>query len=103
VVRFHRVAKKYLDTREVTAQMHLFAKTKKMFGADTQVYAAAHQDHMPRVLRTLKKLGINAKPMPTMKEIPYDHDGDQWWTRARWRFLLREWLVVRLLEILGLI
>ena len=68
MVRFHRVAKKYLDTREVTAQMHLFAKTKKMFGADTQVYAAAHQDHMPRVLRTLKKkflttmMGTNGGP-----------------------------------------
>lgn len=104
VVRFHHVMEKYLDTKEVAEQMYGFINKHKMLaGNDFYACAAAHQDHMPRVLRTLKKIGINAKPMPMKEKIPYDPKGDQWWTRARWRFLLREWLIARPLEFLGLV
>lgn len=87
----HRITKnitvpgKYLDTEEVAKQMKDFLATQPDI---TDIRVIAHDKHMPRVLKTLKKFGINAKPGSA--NIPYDPESSQIWTRSPFLFKIRE-------------
>jgi len=49
----------------------------------------AHQDHLPIVIKTAKKLGFIVKEHE-IENIPYDKMSIQFRTRTRMRFLIHE-------------
>ena len=81
VVRESRKKGQYLDTAEVLAQAKIHC-TKFGF---TKAIVAAHPDHAPRVLLLCQKLGFDAVVADT-KDVPYDPDSVQEWTRSRKSF-----------------
>lgn len=78
-VRKHLLKKGvYLSTEEVARQMADFLK--QWTDVPHLAFAFAQDDHMSRVLNTLRKYGIKAKP--GCKNIPYDPESHQIWTRS---------------------
>jgi len=74
----------YLDTAEVLAQAKIHCAK---FGF-TKAIIVAHPDHAPRVLLLSKKNGFDAVAADT-RDVPYDPDSIQEWTRSRKSF--SEW------------
>ncbi len=86
-ISVHQKSRHYLDTEEVARQMTEFIQKENLIGEG--IYVMAHNDHLPRCLRILKKkFGIEA--IPIIAEIPYDPKCRQFWTRSRWLFRLHE-------------
>lgn len=85
VIREHRIKGKYLDTYEVLSQAKDFCDEKGW----KKILLAAHQDHLPRAIKTAKKLGFVVKISRVVK-FPYDSLSVQPWTRNKWRFKLHE-------------
>ncbi|MFA6416784.1 MAG: hypothetical protein WCW61_01180 [Patescibacteria group bacterium] len=89
IISQHRNPNTYLDSYEVSRQCAEFC-TQKGFKT---VLVFAHPDHIWRVMKTLKKLGLNAAAADT-SGTPYDPKSIQPWTRSRLRFLIREKAVI---------
>jgi hypothetical protein len=89
IISQHRNPEKYLDSYEVSWQGAKFCREKNL----KTVLVFAHPDHIWRVMRTLKKLGLDAVAADT-SGTPYDPKSIQPWTRSRLRFLSREILVI---------
>jgi len=88
--------KKYLDTYEVLAQAKEICKDKGW----KKITLVAHQDHLPRVIRTAKKLNFTVSIF-LLKNVPYDEKSIQSWTRTRWRFCLRELITTIIYRVQG--
>ena len=85
VISKHHVPGEYLDSYEVSRQGVEYCK---QHGYET-LLVFAHPDHIWRVMKTLKKLGIHAIAADT-RGTPYDPLSVQIWTRSKWIFLPRE-------------
>lgn len=88
-IQAHRNQGQYLDTKEIAWQMNEFLRSTNLINED--IYVAAHQDHLPRCIRTLKNFGIEAKPLAA--KIPYDPKSHQIWTCSPLISRVREWLI----------
>ena len=86
IIHKHRVKGKYLDTIEVLEQ------AKEICGENKEVILVAHQDHMPRCIKTARMMGFD--PTEAIGFIPYDSSSEnrQWWTRNKRFFLIWEFL-----------
>jgi hypothetical protein len=85
VVRRHRTPGQYLDTREVLLQSRGYCAACGW----TKAIVVAHPDHLWRVARTARRLGLQVI-LPDTRQVTYDPKSTQEWTRSRWRFLPRE-------------
>ncbi|GEM_PF-843946 len=91
VVGIHQVPGKYLDTREVLAQMASVCLENDLRCA----IIIAHPDHQWRVVRAARKLGFESiVPSLVELDVPYDPESVQWWTRNRFLFWIRETPVI---------
>ncbi len=107
VIRRHRQAGKYLDTREMLAQAwEICQKPKGVYFLPgvpinmpwKKAIIVAHPDHMWRVMRTAEKIGFEVMVADT-SSVPYDKESVQWWTRGQARFIPRE-ILTRVLYLL---
>lgn len=84
-VRKHHVEGKYLDSYEVLLQAHLRCNSMAWFKA----IILAHPDHLWRCVKIAERLGFEVLTIGTGC-VPYDPKSTQWWTRGKFRFILRE-------------
>ena len=86
VIREHRRGEfAYLDTFEVLDQAKEFCETKDWI----KIVLVAHQAHLPRAKRVAERLGFIVN-IPFIKDVPYDKESIQKWTRSKYRFAIRE-------------
>lgn len=81
----HRKDGQYLDTYEVLAQ----AKDYCFKSGKAKAIIVAHPDHAPRCLAVAQKLGFEAVAADT-RNVPYDPDSAQEWTKSREEFVKHE-------------
>ena len=86
VVRKHRTEGEYLDTEEVLFQ------TKKIMDENNWKKAViyAHPLHIWRVKKQAEKVGIEVIIPQWLDSIPFDPKSEQWWTRNKFVWKLRE-------------
>jgi len=90
---------RYFNTEDVAQVMISFLSRHDLTGEE--IYIAAHQDHLPRVSRILRKLEIHAQPIPSDMKVPFDPKSHQIWTRSAILFRIRELLAFPLYLIKG--
>lgn len=89
-----QIKRKYLDTLEVAAQM-----VKEMRSHSwKKVIVVAHSLHIWRMVKVLKKLGVEPIIPARLETIPFDPGSEQWWTRNRFLWTIKE-IPVRLLSL----
>lgn len=82
----HRIKGKYLDTLEVAAQM--VEEMKKQ--GWKKIVVVAHPLHVWRCVKILQKLGVEPIIPARLKTIPFDPRSEQWWTRNRILWTIKE-------------
>lgn len=85
VIKEHRVPSKYLDSKEVKTQAAIKMKEKGWRIA----ILISHPCHNWRCKRILERLGVQVL-IPLLKDIPYDRESTQWWTRSSLAWIIRE-------------
>lgn len=91
VIKEHRECKKnsnekkYLDTSEALIQVREVCRVKGW----NIIILVAHQDHLPRSIKTAKNLGFTVNA-PFIEDCPYDRESSQKWTRNKWKFKFHE-------------
>lgn len=89
VIREHRVAGMYLDTVEVIRQfIDLYEKNNY-----EKVFVFAHPDHLKRISGLLSHYNLIFEIVST-KGCPYDIKSSQIWTRNKFLFTAREFVVI---------
>ena len=86
IIRKHREKGKYLDTREVVYQTWEIMKKHNW----TEAIVIAHPLHISRVVKVFEKMGIETLIPKDVKNIPFDPNSTQWWTRNVFLWWLRE-------------
>ena len=86
IIREHRDKGEYLDTEEVLFQ------TKEIMDERgwKRAMVFAHPWHIWRVKKQAEKAGIEVIIPPWLNSIPFDPKSDQWWTRNKFVWRLRE-------------
>ncbi len=92
VIRSHRIKGEYLDTMEVLSQ------TKEIMGKQRweKAIVVAHPSHIWRVKKMFEKMGVKIIIPSGLRDIPFDPQSEQWWTRNIFFWILRE-IPVRLI------
>jgi hypothetical protein len=80
----------YVDTRQV-AEQALVSFDPRRRGV---LMIVAHPNHAPRAGAVCRKLGFEPVFPPCLEKVLFDRQSDQWWTRGRARWMLRETLVI---------
>ena len=76
----------YVDTRTIALQMAEIVHRENYL----RVVVVAHPRHMGRVVRTLARLGVSARPAANVADAPFDPLSVQPWTRGPVRWRIRE-------------
>lgn len=82
----HRAQGKYLDTLEVAVQM--VEKMKRQ--GWKKVVTVAHPLHVWRVARILERLEVEPIISPYLWSVPFEPKSEQWWTRNRILWTIKE-------------
>lgn len=85
VIREHRVKGKYLDTYEAVVQTREIMLERGW----KKVIVVAHPWHVWRVGKVFEKMGIETIG-PLFKNIPFDSQSQQLWTRNFFWWIIRE-------------
>ena len=91
IVDERRQDKQYFDTIEVLRQSKDHCAK---FGFDRAIIVA-HPDHLPQVMPVVLQRGLKAVAADT-KNVPYDPNSVQEWTRSREGFLIRNYFVAHI-------
>jgi hypothetical protein len=86
IIEKHREEGKYLDTLEVAEQM---AEQMKKRGRK-KILVVAHPLHVWRAVKILQKLGVKALVAPLLWSVPFEPKSEQWWTRNRFFWTIKE-------------
>ncbi|OGZ05259.1 MAG: hypothetical protein A2845_03015 [Candidatus Lloydbacteria bacterium RIFCSPHIGHO2_01_FULL_49_22] len=82
----------YLSSRDVADAAAGFLSARRHLVS--QVYAAAHPDHVERCIRCLRNARFPGAKGMTDPSIGYHFDADEWWVRSRSSFTFRERLAI---------
>lgn len=96
IVRKHRTPGKYLDTFEVADQMAKELLYEKLY----RPIVVAHPHHMWRCLKTMEKRTFIPFAAET-KNVPYDKQSTQFWTKRPEYFIPREILFRMTMSAIG--
>ena len=86
VISKHRQKGDYLDTFEVLSQTERIMTTNGW----SKALVLCHPWHAWRIAMVLKKMGIKAVFPLEIRNIPFDPNSAQWWTRNKFLWILRE-------------